>query len=171
MSSVRAKQENGFWAWLVRALEAIAQEHFCRAYFEGGAQTKLGRPFRAGKPHAREIARFPGVTRGWHVPALSGPNPKRATSKLALQACADAYSLGEDLVDDLAVDVGQPEIAAGVAIDQAGVVDPHEVQDRGMIIMNMHGVGHDLDAVLIGGAVGEPPFTPAPARSTENALA
>ena len=66
--------------------------------------------------------------------------------------------LGEDLVDDLAVHVGQPEVAAGVAIDQARVVDPHEVQDRGMIIVDVHGVGHDLDSVLVGGAVGKPSF-------------
>ena len=66
--------------------------------------------------------------------------------------------LGKDLLDDLAVHVGQPEVAAGVAIDQPRVVDPHQVQDRGVIIVHVHGVGHDVDAVLVGLAVGQSSF-------------
>ena len=62
---------------------------------------------------------------------------------------------GEDLVVDLAVHVGQAEVAAGVAIGQPRVVDPQQVQDRGVIVVDVHGIGDDVDAVFVGLAVGD----------------
>ena len=46
----------------------------------------------------------------------------------------------EYLGDHVAVDVGQAKIAAGVAIDQPRVVDAHQVQDRRVIVVNVHRV-------------------------------
>ena len=79
---------------------------------------------------------------------------------------------GEDLANDLAVYVGQPEVAAGVAVDQPGVVDAHQVQDRRVVVVDVHGVGDDVDAELVGlRRRRSPPCTPAPASRAVNALA
>ena len=37
-----------------------------------------------------------------------------------------------DFSNDLAVNIGKPKIATGVTIRELGVVEPHEMQDRGM---------------------------------------
>lgn len=46
-------------------------------------------------------------------------------------------SSGQDAVDDLAVNVGQAEVAPGVTAGQALVVDAHEVEDYGAEIANV----------------------------------
>ena len=46
--------------------------------------------------------------------------------------------------------VGQPKIAAGVAVRQLGVVDAHQVQNRGVVIVYVARVADDIHAVLIG---------------------
>lgn len=43
-------------------------------------------------------------------------------------------------MDDVAGDVGETEIAAGVAISQLGMIDAHEMEDGGVIVMDMNGV-------------------------------
>ena len=53
-------------------------------------------------------------------------------------------------VTHVAVHVGQAEVAAGVAVDEPGVVDAHEVQDRGVVVVDVHGVRDDVDAELVG---------------------
>ena len=59
---------------------------------------------------------------------------------------------------DVAMHVGEAIIAAGMAVCEAGVVEPHQVQDGGVEIMNVHRVLHRADAVL----VGRPVHAPAP---------
>ena len=46
-------------------------------------------------------------------------------------------SLGDDLVLHFAGDVGEAVVAAGVVIDELGVVESHQVQDRGMEVMGV----------------------------------
>lgn len=48
------------------------------------------------------------------------------------------------------MDVGQPIVAALEAIGQSGVIDPQEVQDGGVEIVNMHWILGDVVAVFIG---------------------
>jgi hypothetical protein len=43
-----------------------------------------------------------------------------------------ADALGKDVVNDVAFDVGQAKIAAGVAVGESLVVEAEEVQNRGM---------------------------------------
>ena len=52
--------------------------------------------------------------------------------------------------------VGQPHVAAGVAVGQALVVEPEQVEDRGVQIMHVHRVLDGLVAELVGPAIGDP---------------
>ena len=53
------------------------------------------------------------------------------------------------------MDVGQAEVAARVAVGEPGVVQPHQVQDRGVQVVDVDGVFGDLVAVFVGAAVAE----------------
>ena len=55
------------------------------------------------------------------------------------------------------VDVGQAEVAAGVAISELLVVEAHQVQDRGVQIVDMNRLLGGFEAELVGGAVNVPP--------------
>ena len=63
--------------------------------------------------------------------------------------------LRDDVPGDLAGDVGQAEIAAGVAIGQLLVIEPHQRQQRGMQIGRVHASFDRVQAVFVGGAVRE----------------
>ncbi len=73
-------------------------------------------------------------------------------------------------MDDLAVDVGQAKVAAGVAIDQPGVVDSHQVQDRRVVVVDVHRIGDDVDAELVGLAEGESPLHARPGQQRRERL-
>src|SRR3954468_10987224 len=60
---------------------------------------------------------------------------------------------GQDLADDAALDVGQAEVAAGVAIGQLGVVEAEQVEHGRVQVMHMDLALDGLDAELIRGAV------------------
>jgi hypothetical protein len=55
----------------------------------------------------------------------------------------DGRRSSEDLAHDLAVEVGEPEVALGVAVGQPGVVEAEEVEDRGVQV-------GDVDRLLDG---------------------
>src|SRR5262249_24293559 len=61
--------------------------------------------------------------------------------------CADQF------VDDLAFDVRQTEVPTAVAIREFGMVDSHQMEDRGMQVVNVDGLIDDLEAKLVGGTV------------------
>ena len=61
--------------------------------------------------------------------------------------------LHEDLVDDFAVDVGEAEIAAGVAVGELFVVEAEEVQHRGVEVVDVDGLVGGLEAEFIRRAV------------------
>ena len=66
--------------------------------------------------------------------------------------------LGENLTDDVAVDVSQAVVAALVFEGEAGVVDAEEVEDRGVEIVDVDGVGGDVVGEVVGLAEGEAGF-------------
>src|SRR4051812_49371277 len=63
-----------------------------------------------------------------------------------------------DAPDDLAVDVGEPEVAAAVAVGELLVVDAHQMQDRRVQVVHVDLVGDGGDAELVGGAVDVAPL-------------
>ena len=71
--------------------------------------------------------------------------------------CANRSASAQYLGQNIAVDVGQAKVAAGVAVDQPGVVDAHQVQDRRVVIVDVHGIGDDVDAEFVGLAEGACP--------------
>ena len=62
---------------------------------------------------------------------------------------------GEDLAGDAAADVGEPKVAAAVAVGQPFVIQAHEVQDRGVQVVNMHAIFDRLHAQFVGRTVNE----------------
>ena len=63
---------------------------------------------------------------------------------------------------DMAVDIGKAEIATGVAVGQVFVINPHEVKDGSMEIVDVDFVFHCCEAELVGGTVGHASFDSAP---------
>ena len=53
------------------------------------------------------------------------------------------------------VDVGEPEVAARVAVGEPGVVEAHQVQDRGVEVVDVDGILGGAVAVVVGDAVAE----------------
>src|SRR5262249_40644326 len=70
--------------------------------------------------------------------------------------CKRCSGSREDRVDDLAVDVSQTVVAAGVAVGQALVIDAQEMQDRGVEVVDMDLVLDGVPAEFVGGPVCEP---------------
>src|SRR4051812_638647 len=70
-------------------------------------------------------------------------------SVAACQPDDAAEELSQDLLHDVSVHVRQPEVAAGVAIGEPGVVDTHEVQNRRMVVVHVAWIGDNLDAVFV----------------------
>ncbi len=62
---------------------------------------------------------------------------------------------GEDLFDDSAGDIGQPIIAAGVAISESLVIEPQAVEHGGVEVVGMDRPFGGKDAVFVGSAVDE----------------
>ncbi len=67
------------------------------------------------------------------------------------------------------VHVGQPIVAAAVAICQTLVIQPHQVQDRGVEIVYVYRIVATPHAVFVRLAVDDPPFYPPPASHELNA--
>ena len=59
----------------------------------------------------------------------------------------------DQALDDIPVHVGQPEVAALEAIGQPRVVKAHEVQDRGLEIVDVHPVVDGVVSQVVGCAV------------------
>jgi len=65
---------------------------------------------------------------------------------------------GEDFFDDVAVDVGEAVVAAGVVEGEAFVIEAHEVEDGGVEVVDVDAIGGDADPVFVGLAVGDAGF-------------
>ena len=61
--------------------------------------------------------------------------------------------LGQDLFGDGSVDVGEAEVAAGVAVGEAFVVEAEEMQDGGVPVVDVHLVVNGFVAVVVRHAV------------------
>jgi len=82
-------------------------------------------------------------------------------------SCRSATSVGEDanrgypipvgsrdqFFDDLSMHVGEAEVAAGVAIGELGVVEAHELEDRGVQVVDADPVLDGFEAEVVGGAM------------------
>ena len=62
-------------------------------------------------------------------------------------------SLGEDVVDDVAVDVGEAVLAALEFVGEGGVVDAELVEDGGLEVVDVDAVLGDIVPEVVGGAV------------------
>ena len=75
----------------------------------------------------------------------------RSRSESALPSC-------EDIASDVAADVGQAEVAAAVAVRQPLVIEAHEVQDRGVQVVDVHAVLDRLHPQFVRRAVNHAAF-------------
>ena len=70
-------------------------------------------------------------------------------------------TLRQDLFDHRAINIGEPEVAAEMSRSQSGVIDPEQVEHRGVQIVNVNLALDDLEAHVVG-------FTGAIAPSAKN---
>ena len=56
-------------------------------------------------------------------------------------------------MDDMTVDVGQSVISSAETVCQSFVIESHQVQDRGVKIVNVYDVVHRMPAEIIGCSV------------------
>ncbi len=61
-------------------------------------------------------------------------------------------------MDDIALDVGEAEISAGVTVGKLGVVESQDVKDGGVEVVDMYLIADDVIAGFIGGAMHETRF-------------
>ena len=61
--------------------------------------------------------------------------------------------LRDDVVDDVAVDVGEAEVAAGVAVSEFFVVEAEQVQNGGVEVVDVDYFFDGFEAEFVGGAV------------------
>ena len=61
---------------------------------------------------------------------------------------------GEEVFDNVAVHVGEAEVAAGVVVGEAFVVEAEEVEDGGLEVVDVDLVLGDVEAEVVGFAVG-----------------
>lgn len=64
----------------------------------------------------------------------------------------------QNLLDHVAMDIRQPEVAAGIAISQLLVIESHDVQDGGVEIVNVHGIFQHFVADVVCLAVDDAGF-------------
>ena len=52
--------------------------------------------------------------------------------------------LSQDVVDDVSVDIGEPEVAALIAVGEPLVFDSHEVEESRVEVVHMHRFFDDI---------------------------
>jgi hypothetical protein len=65
---------------------------------------------------------------------------------------------GENLFDDFAMDIRQAEISSGVAIRELFVIKAHQLQHRGVQVMDMNSIFNRLISEFVRTAVGHSAF-------------
>src|SRR5579885_1727362 len=81
-----------------------------------------------------------------------------------------ARASGQNLLDQLAVNVGQAEVASGVAISKLRVIEAQQVEHRGMQVVDMHAVLDRLEAEFVGRADNLPPLDAATGQPASKAI-
>lgn len=71
---------------------------------------------------------------------------------------ATHHRLGEQRLDDVAVDVGEAEMAALEFIGETEVIDAEAMENGGVEVVDIHGVTGDVVAEVVGFTVGEAGF-------------
>src|SRR4030095_1117303 len=66
--------------------------------------------------------------------------------------------LRQNLPHDVPGDVGQAEVAPGIAIGEPLVIEAEQMQDRGMKVVDVNPVLDGPEAEVVGRAVGQAPF-------------
>jgi hypothetical protein len=66
--------------------------------------------------------------------------------------------LRENIFDHVPVNVGQPEIPACVTVGEFLVVESHQVQDGGVVIVDMNAIADDAGPDVVGFAVNRSAF-------------
>ena len=74
---------------------------------------------------------------------------------------AASFGSGEDFSDDLAADIRQSEIPAGMAKRQSLMIQPQERKDRRLQVVNVDGVFDDMKSEIVGRAVNDARLDPA----------
>src|SRR4051794_37648209 len=100
----------------------------------------------------------PSLLRGVTAP-VKGPSRCRsrfAPRPITRRSILGSRALRQDARDDVAVDVGQTEVAAAVVEGQPLMVEAEQMQYRGVPVVNMHRVLDRLVAELVGRPIGQP---------------
>ena len=93
-------------------------------------------------------AKSTSLTRVKEVKFRCAPSKKRV--------CA----LREEISHYVAMHVGESIIPTAMAIRQSSVINPEEMKDRGVKIVNVNAVLGDGRAQFVGASVSHPPFDP-----------
>ena len=72
-----------------------------------------------------------------------------------MQSSETRKRLRQDVSDDVAVDIGEPEVAALVAVGEALVLNSHEVEESRMEVVHMHRFLDDIVAIVVGFSVAD----------------
>ena len=59
-------------------------------------------------------------------------------------------NLGDDVFYDMSVDIGKAKIAPLVAVGELSMIDPKQVEDGGVEVVNMHGIGCPMGILTVG---------------------
>ena len=62
---------------------------------------------------------------------------------------------GDKVVDDISVNVGEPEVAACVPVGQEFVIEAHEMEDGRMQVVHVNWILDGFEAELVGSSVDE----------------
>src|SRR5262245_38823899 len=76
----------------------------------------------------------------------------------SIQHCSGLSGSGKDRLDDIAVDVGEAEIASRVTIGEPLVVQAKQVENGGVEVVGMNEVFGDVVAVVVGLAIDNTAF-------------
>src|SRR5260221_9469841 len=81
-----------------------------------------------------------------------------------------AIGLSQAIVQHIAVDVGEAQVAATPAVGEAFVIHAHQVEDRGVQVVNRDDVLDGAVAEFVGGPVGLAPTNAASGQPDRKAL-
>src|SRR5260370_2162020 len=78
------------------------------------------------------------------------------------RSLSNGLTSSNDVRDDPAGHVRQPEIASAIPVSQLCMIKTEQVEDSGMQVMHMHRVFRGLEAQGVSGAARHTPFNAAP---------
>ena len=61
-------------------------------------------------------------------------------------------------MSDVPVDIRQTKISAAVSISEFGVIESHQMQDRGVQVVDIHSIFYRIDSQFVGRAVNVAPL-------------